>query len=325
MFGVSRMGASVLKATDAVHEAAQHMRRKGEGLIFKEEAESEMILNVYTDASFAPDSEESHGSFAILLENSPIFWRSGRQGLVTLPTAESEMNEMIEGMVAGESIGVIVEELFGFIPKMLWTDSMSGLAIVTNDGGSWRTRRLRTRSAYARQAVQQGLWGMAHVPGEQMLADIGTKAAEKKEEDQRLQKIQKASAVLRLIVLLSSMTEVKADDPEEEQRGYGFEMMLLFYTAFIVTVTSLIWWFISSSEGPAPQEMYSTRRFNRRTLIGMYNEEEDEGSEEDEYGNVHNVPRPRGLPDHDWQGLSEACGSEAMWDFIARGKGRRRR
>ena len=71
------------------------------------------------------------------------------------------MNEMIEAMVAGESVAVIVEELLGFIPKMLWTDSMSGLAIVTNDGGSWRTRHLRTRSAFARQAVQQGLWGMA--------------------------------------------------------------------------------------------------------------------------------------------------------------------
>ena len=392
MFGVSRMamGASVLKATDSVHEAAQQMkgylwRTRSEGLIYKEEAESEMILNVYTDASFAPDSEESHGSFVILLENSPIFWRSGRQGLVTLSTAESEMNEVIEGMVAGESIGVIIEELFGFIPKMLWTDSMSGLAIVTNDGGSWRTRHLRTRSAFARQAVQQGLWGMAHVPGERMLADIGTKplsaprledlkrkmrmgslgscdpkeakqkkedteaaekkedaeaaekkedaeaaekkegaeAAEKKEESQRLKKIQEASAVLKLIALVTSMTGVKAEDPEEEQRGYSFEMMLLFYTAFIVTVTSFIWWFISSSEGHAPQEMYSTRRFNRRTLMGMHNEEEDEGSEEDEYGNVHEVPRPRGLPDEDWQGSTEACGSEAAWDFIARGKGQR--
>ena len=56
--------------------------------------------------------------------------------------------------------------------------------------------------------------------------------------------------------------------------------------------------------------------------MGMYDENEDEGSEEDEYGNVHDVPRPRGLPDEDWQGSTEACGSEAAWEFIARGKGR---
>ena len=123
MFGVLRMGASALKATDAVHKETEQMkgslwRTKREGLLFKEEAESDIILK---------HSEESHGSFVILLETSPLFWRSGSQGLVTLSTAEVEMNEMTEGIVSGESIGVIVEELFGFIPKMLWTDSMAGL------------------------------------------------------------------------------------------------------------------------------------------------------------------------------------------------------
>ena len=367
MFGVSRMGANVLKATKMVKEAADQMkgylwRTKEEGLVYREQAESEIMLNVYSDASFAPDSEESHGCFIVLLENSPIFWRSGRQGLVTLSTAEAEMNEMIEAMVAGESVGVIVEELVGFVPKMLWTDSLSGLAIVTNDGGSWRTRHLRTRSAYARQAVQQGLWGMAHVPGEEMVADLGTKPlaaprlemlkrklrmgkleaeekaeekveekAEEKEEEKaereertKVLKIQKASAVLKVIAAVASMSGAKAEDSEEDVSaggGYHFEAMLLFYTVFIVAVTSFIWWFLSRSEGPNQPEMWSTRRFNRRTLLGTHQEEEDEGSEEDEYGNVHDVPRPRTLSDHDWQGSAEACGSEAMWDVFARGKG----
>ena len=71
------------------------------------------------------------------------------------------------------------------------------------------------------------------------------------------------------------MTGMKADDPEEgKERSYGFEMLLLFDAAFIVAVTSLIWWLISSSERPAPREMYSTRRFNRRNLMEMYDEEE---------------------------------------------------
>ena len=368
MFGVSRMGANVLKSTKMVREAAAQMKgylwgTKDEGLVYREAGETEIQLNVFSDASFAPDAEESHGCFVVLLENSPIFWRSGRQGLVTLSTAEAEMNEMIEAMVAGESIGVIVEELLGFIPKVLWTDSMSGLAIVTNDGGSWRTRHLRTRSAFARQAVQQGLWSMAHVPGEEMLADLGTKplaaprleglkrklrmgsleeevpkeekrSEEKKKEEgtedaedekrKRALKIQKASTVLKLIALMSAIPGTKSDDPEDgEKKSYGYhlEMMLLFYTVFIVAITSIMWWVLSRSEGPAGSgENFSTRRFNRRTLLGTYDEEEDAGSEEDEYGNVHDVPRPRGLSDQDWQGSAEACGSEAMWDLVARGK-----
>ena len=95
------------------------------------------------------------------------------------------------------------------------------------------------------------------------------------------------------------MSGAKAEDPEDDGSsggGYHFEAMLLFYTVFIVAMTSFIWWFLSRSEGPDEPEMSSTRRFNRRTLLGTYDEEDDQGSEEDEYGNVHDVPRPRGLP-----------------------------
>lgn len=31
----------------------------------------------------------------------------------------------------------------GEVPRVLWTDSQSALAIMVNEGGSWRTRHLR--------------------------------------------------------------------------------------------------------------------------------------------------------------------------------------
>ena len=96
--------------------------------------------------------------------------------MVTLSTAEAELTEVIEGMIAGESIGVIVDELFGAVDRMSWTDSQSGLSILTTDGGNWRTRHLRLRATFARQAIQQGLWHLGHIHGEHMIADIGTKA-----------------------------------------------------------------------------------------------------------------------------------------------------
>ena len=135
------------------------------------------ILTVFAGASSAPGSEESHGSFVILLGSSPVFLevRSGRQGFVTLSTAEAELTEIIEGMVAGESIHVILRELLPDAPKVLKTDNMPALSILTGDGGSWRTRHLRLRAAYARQSVSAGEWALQHVPGEFMVADIGTK------------------------------------------------------------------------------------------------------------------------------------------------------
>ena len=146
-----------------------------EGLKFDVEENELPALTVYTDASFAPGSEEFHGSFIVLLGSSPIFWRSGRQGFVTLSTAEAELTEIIEGMIAGESIHVILAELFPEVPKLVKTDNMPALAILTGDGGSWRTRHLELRAAFARQAVAAAEWAVQHVPGESMVADIGTK------------------------------------------------------------------------------------------------------------------------------------------------------
>ena len=180
MFSVSRMGANILRSPQAVAEAGIQAKgyllgTKTLGLKYLLREDEDLVLNVFTDASYAPNAEESHGCCIVVVGSCPIFWKSGRQSTVTLSTAEAELTEVVEGMVAGESISVILDELVGRLPRMAWTDSQSGLSILTSEGGSWRTRHLRLRSAYTRQCLQEGLWGIAHVPGEDMLADIGTK------------------------------------------------------------------------------------------------------------------------------------------------------
>jgi hypothetical protein len=180
MFTVARMGSSVTKAPEAVLKASIQLKgylkaTSNEGLIFKVGENEHPVLTVFTDASFAPDSQESHGSFIVMLGATPIFWRSGRQGFVTLSTAQAELTEIVEGMIAGESIFVILAELFPKISKLVKTDSMSAQAILANEGGNWRTRHLRLRCSFARQSILAGEWSTQHVAGEYMLADIGTK------------------------------------------------------------------------------------------------------------------------------------------------------
>ena len=180
MFSVARMGSSVTRSPKAVHLAYQQLKgyllqSAGEGLKFQVEKDEDPVLTVYTDASFAPDGGTSHGAFVVMLGSCPLFWRSGRQAHVTLSTAESELCEIIEGMIGGESIVVVLEELMPQIIKVLRTDSSSAVSILASDGGSWRTRHLRLRSAFARQAVLNAEWALQHVAGLQMIADIGTK------------------------------------------------------------------------------------------------------------------------------------------------------
>ena len=100
MYVVSSMRSAVTRAPEAVMLAGTQLKgylatTAAEGLKFDVEENELPALTVYTDASFAPGSEEFHGSFIVLLGSSPIFWRSGRQGFVTLSTAEAELTEII--------------------------------------------------------------------------------------------------------------------------------------------------------------------------------------------------------------------------------------
>ena len=82
MYGVSRMGSNVFKNPVEVMELGEQMkgylrRTQEEGLRYRVGFTEEIVLQAYSDASFSPEGSESHGSFLILLEGSPIFWRAG--------------------------------------------------------------------------------------------------------------------------------------------------------------------------------------------------------------------------------------------------------
>ncbi|CAE7214357.1 GIP, partial [Symbiodinium sp. KB8] len=69
------------------------------GILFVSRGEA--ALDIYTDASFAPGGTKSHTGYAVFYRNVPVLWRSARQGLITLSTAESEHIALQEGAVAG--------------------------------------------------------------------------------------------------------------------------------------------------------------------------------------------------------------------------------
>ena len=216
-FAVSRMGSGVLKATDAVEEADRQLkgylqRTKEEGLKFEVKEHEEVKLKLFTDASFAPSGTDSHGAFLVMLGSTPIFWRSGRQGLVTLSTAEAELTEIVEGMVAAESISVMVAEIFPDLRKELHTDSTSAISILTADGGSWRTRHLRLRATYTRQAVASSEWTVHHTPGEVMLADVGTKALPSPRVE-----------MLKTLMGMTSLAKFKKEEKKKEGSSTGSE------------------------------------------------------------------------------------------------------
>ena len=74
-----------------------------------------------------------HGAFVVLHQISPNFLVIRPTRICHLiSTAKPELTQIIEGMVAGESIHVILQELFSNTPKILKTANMPALFISTD-------------------------------------------------------------------------------------------------------------------------------------------------------------------------------------------------
>ena len=43
--------------------------------------------------------------------NAPVFWKCARQGLVSLSTAEAELQMLCEGSLATKNVGMLVKEM----------------------------------------------------------------------------------------------------------------------------------------------------------------------------------------------------------------------
>ena len=199
-----------------------------------------------------------------------VLWKCGRQSTSSLSTAESELQEIIDGMTAGESTYSVACEVFRNKYEK------------KKEGGSWRTRHLRLKAAHARARLQTGEWAIRHLPGERMTSDIGTKPLtssrtltlkkemgmwveseqsmeETKKSDEQRDELQpelqpeavkdkqmtsedlnvhersvRGEKILRLLTLAAVLQVGSGDDlegsPNEGTEGLSFEMFMVIYT-----------------------------------------------------------------------------------------------
>ena len=133
-------------------------------------------LQIFTDASFAPYGAHSISGIVLQYDGCCLVWKSKRQSLVTLSTAESELVSGCEGVVLAQSLEALLSELEGSsVSKHLRVDNTAAL-VLAEGGGSQRTRHLRVRSAFIRDMLEKQEIQVSHCPGDIQLADCLTKA-----------------------------------------------------------------------------------------------------------------------------------------------------
>ena len=134
-------------------------------------------VTAYSDASFSPSGGRSIGCSLVTYNGNAVAWRSGRQSLVALSTAEAELIEAVASVQLQAGIAALTCEINGLpVRRALLVDNTASIGLCTDSPGTWRTRHLRVRAHALREGVREGHLTISHIPGLQQRADLGTKA-----------------------------------------------------------------------------------------------------------------------------------------------------
>ncbi len=108
---------------------------------------------------------------------SVVVWRSSRQTVSALSTAEAELNAAALGWQIMEGFRVLLQSLGmeGVRPSLL-VDNSAALSIA-QCGANWRTRYFAVRAKRLQEESERGELQLAHCPQAEMLADGLTKLA----------------------------------------------------------------------------------------------------------------------------------------------------
>ena len=137
-------------------------------------------MTCFTDASFAPYGARSYGATVITYGRAPVLWKAGRQSFVTMSVMEAELYAAAQGYNLLESISSVLQEIEpNAFDRVLAIDNSSAVSMCNGGPGSQRTRHLKVRASFIREAVSSGRLTVRHTPGELQLADLATKLVSK--------------------------------------------------------------------------------------------------------------------------------------------------
>ena len=145
------------------------------------------LLEGFADISFGAGSKHrSLQGLAVFYAGCIVSWQSSQQAFVCHSTAEAELVSYCDALNAGRSLESMIcsmlKEPVGSpsLQRIIYGDNAAAISIAHGTGqANWRTRHLRVRASYLREAVDgtapEGLWRLLHLRGTELVADGLTK------------------------------------------------------------------------------------------------------------------------------------------------------
>ena len=133
----------------------------------------------YTDADGAgQDHRRAISGFTYLIDGGAVSWRSHKQELVALSTAEAEYIAATHAAKEGIWLQRLITELYDVVitPTILHCDNQAALTLATTDNFHARTKHIDICYHFIRHSVETGAFKLVYCPTDDMIADILTKA-----------------------------------------------------------------------------------------------------------------------------------------------------
>lgn len=143
-------------------------------------------MQAYSDADWAGCLETRHSTsgFIISVNGAPVSWKSTKQSIVALSSAESEFVSLatasrelswLRRIYAELSQGLHLNNCQPLAPTTIYTDSTAAIALIQRDGTNARTKHISVRYNFVKDLNKNGVISLQFIRSQFQLADILTK------------------------------------------------------------------------------------------------------------------------------------------------------
>ena len=155
----------------------RYLRGTADAGLFLDTTGVEATLEAWSDAGFGGVGTRSQSGLFLSWAGAGVLWRSSRQTVSALDTAEAELTAAAMAWQVIEGFRMLLEEWGVCVCKVhLLLDNAAALTI-TENGASWRTRYFSVRGERIREEMSTGRLAIGHQPTNEMVADGLTKRA----------------------------------------------------------------------------------------------------------------------------------------------------
>lgn len=168
---------------DAVERIIEYLKgTPGHGVLFK--PNGHLNIQIYTDADWAGDKGDrrsTSGYFSLVGDNL-VTWKSKKQKVVSLSSAEAEFRGIAKGIAEVLWIKKLLTEV-GFPPKettRVMCDNKAAIQISENPVQHDRTKHVEIDRHFIKEKLEAGIIELPFVKSQEQVADILTKPVDEK-------------------------------------------------------------------------------------------------------------------------------------------------